>query len=159
MELQQQISNSGYSLQEIIDLKTIAIQCPYEAGVAVYKARVILAGIEGPNKVYVNSCERMAVSSTSNRMVKNQNFELNPLFNIRLSPNPSSSYFTIDVEGVSNFNGTILIYDLFGKVVFSSALSTSHTEFLNETLGSGFYFYKVFGDNNILSEGKLIILK
>ena len=159
MELQQQISNSGYSLQEINDFKSLAIQCPYEAGVAVYKARVILAGIEGPNKVYVNSCERLSVSSISNRKSTSINSDSCTLSEISLSPNPASLYFTIDVEEGSNFTGVINIYDLMGKLVFTKVLSGSHSEILTGTLNSGFYFYKVLERDNVLTDGKLIIVK
>jgi hypothetical protein len=158
-ELEHQISNSGYSLLEINDFKSLAIQCPYEAGVAVFKARIILAGIEGPNKVYVNACERMTVSSTSNRKATAGNFESNSLSNIILSPNPASINFNLDVEGVSNFTGTINIYDLFGKLVFTNILTGSHSEISTKTLNSGFYFYKILDEDNILTEGKLILVK
>jgi len=74
---------------------------------------------------------------------------------LKIFPNPVSDKFTIElpVEGPENF--TIEVFDMFGKVAFSSEI-TRQNHVIYPDLPGGIYFYKVKSSGQFISTGKII---
>jgi hypothetical protein len=77
---------------------------------------------------------------------------------VKVFPNPAENYFTVRVP-LLNADVTIELYDVLGYMQRKEKLRSEITNFSTEQFGSGFYFYKIFDDVNVLTEGKLIIAK
>jgi hypothetical protein len=77
---------------------------------------------------------------------------------VKVFPNPAENYFAVRVP-LLNADVTIELYDVLGYMQRKEKLRSEITNFSTEQFGNGFYFYKIFDDLNVLTEGKLIIAK
>lgn len=81
-------------------------------------------------------------------------------FSFSISPNPTSGNFKITYKFPQNKSGTLQIFDVTGKKIFSQVLlKGSTTQFINtKNLSDGIYLCKISTDNFIATK-KLIIQK
>ncbi len=79
--------------------------------------------------------------------------EDNTLTGISVYPNPSNGEFTITND--DNVNSDIVVYDMLGQIVYSSAMTAKATVDLS-TLGAGTYVVKVSNDNGTYVENVVI---
>ena len=76
---------------------------------------------------------------------------------LTVSPNPFSSFATINLIDATNVNKyDLTIYDVVGKVVLNTSIVQSTTTLNTEELHSGIYFYKVMINGKVIQSGKLI---
>lgn len=74
-----------------------------------------------------------------------------------ISPNPFSSFTTIQIEGVQGNDLQMKLYDIFGKVVYSThRVCNSHT-LHRELLETGIYFLEVIKEQEVLGIKKVVI--
>lgn len=77
---------------------------------------------------------------------------------LSIFPNPFSKTTIVKVGDVAKYNTiTIALYDLLGKKVGEYPLTTNETIIARGDLANGVYVYKVIGDNDILSTGRVVI--
>lgn len=69
-------------------------------------------------------------------------------------PNPNSGKFTVEIK--KTINGIIEIFDIAGKKLFQSEIKSSQHE-INHNLSKGTYFYKIIDNDDMVSNGKLLI--
>ena len=77
--------------------------------------------------------------------------------NVRVYPNPSSEYFTIEINDLIG-ECDIIISDLSGRKVFEVHNNIARrVQFNHAGLEKGFYFYYVKNENRIVGSGKIIL--
>lgn len=76
---------------------------------------------------------------------------------VTISPNPLSLNTTIVINSETiNANYILKIYNITGKVVLNTKLTTRTTSLETKYFTSGIYFYKLMNKNKIIQTGKLI---
>lgn len=73
-------------------------------------------------------------------------------------PNPSTDFLNIEISNVSN-NNLLFLYDISGKKVLSTKLSSSMNIIDLRHLKSGIYSYQISNGNQLLKSDKLILKK
>ena len=75
--------------------------------------------------------------------------------NIKVYPNPSSNYFTIDIP--NDFcNSELIVYSYIGKVVLKKQIKSSKTTYNMSNLTSGLYIYEIRKNGVVVNRGKWI---
>ena len=76
---------------------------------------------------------------------------------VTISPNPFSSYANIALNETSKINNCkLIIYNVLGKEVMNTVITSQMTTLKTGDLHSGMYFYKVMNNNKTIQSGKLI---
>ena len=88
-------------------LLSIAYQCPYAGGEAVYQARAMLS----EDLVYDDS---ILCNGGSQQLIR-QNSETPPSFTAY--PNPGKDYVVVELEQEANTDGILSLSDLLGRVM------------------------------------------
>lgn len=71
---------------------------------------------------------------------------------VSIFPNPSTSFFTF--SGLQN-ECVIQIYDVLGKIIYTTKTSEEKTIIDLSRHNKGIYFYRVTGENNFIEQGKI----
>ena len=160
MILQEAAETNGYTVAEVQTLQSLASECPDEKGAGVIKARIILAGIEGPNKRYYNSCELMSgVDASSQRIAHFEKVQNNVFVQGDVYPNPAQNELLCKIESSINFEANLLLFDLMGKRIANFKTVNGINKFTLTSIASGVYYFKIISNNDIFSQGKLIVAK
>lgn len=86
-----------------------------------------------------------------------QQLENEPDLVVRAFPNPFTQQTTIQVEGKAYEELTLVVYDLMGRqVALVSRTNTNAIELQRNVLESGIYVFKLLGDGNTISTGKIV---
>ena len=146
---------------DIKKLQTIAKLCPYESGPAVYNARVLLSGLD--NTTYINVCE-MPIPATGNSRVSRETITESAYEGsdeVFIYPNPTNDRLNISLHLNQTETGVFTIFDLTGKLILSSPLSSSSvlSEVSTVSLSEGMYIYKLSVNNIQIKSGKLTIIR
>ena len=75
-------------------------------------------------------------------------------FNLKASPNPSSTFFNISFDNPNSAEFSIKIYDTLGQLIDSKSTNNSSYSIQNEQLKKGFYFIHLQKE-----DGRTVILK
>ncbi|MGQ0829238.1 MAG: RCC1 domain-containing protein [Bacteroidota bacterium] len=171
LESNQQVINT-LILQTLLDdryvyieadkklIRTIALQCPFSGGYAVYQARNMLMGVENRIIEFEDNCDQIADRSMQEAPLSTQTtMNTNKSFN--LYPNPNKGSMVLDYDLKKDENGTIKIYDLTGKLMVSYLLNANQTQLqINNTeLNNGIYMYNIIINNKTVKTDKLVIIK
>jgi hypothetical protein len=140
-------------------LISIANQCPFAGGPAVYWARGIYEMVV-PGIVYNDdsvcttvSNERRGVNSNSNTVLASNSIEGESIITY---PNPTDGIFNIEVDK-SYLNTTAQIYDVLGKVVFEQKITTQKSIFDLSNLNKGTYIVSITNEAGVTYRSKLSI--
>jgi hypothetical protein len=172
----------SYNASDLKQLRVIANLCPFEAGVAVYKARGILAMLDTVPSNFGNACEVAMPDNNSNARRAAGNVQdwdesldfmydengvmqipnlskLNTISNIQFMPNPASSMVSFFVPEYSG-NAKIVICQMNGETVLESNITVSiaNTELSVANLANGMYIAKVYVNNQLKMTGKLSVI-
>ena len=139
----------------------IALMCPFEQGRAVYGARVLLTYVDLPFADYRNDCEqpgytgggksRPGAQSTSQ---KNQALAPKPEKPmVEVFPNPNNGTFTVVLPNAKP--ARIELINAMGQVLHSANLKGRET--LTPHLAPGLYLCRVWQDNHVVHQSKLIL--
>lgn len=74
---------------------------------------------------------------------------------IKLYPNPAKNI--INIKGDLPRNSTFLLYNQLGNLIYSQLLTSNQIQFFE--LIEGFYYYEIYSQNEIVCNGKLIIIE
>jgi uncharacterized delta-60 repeat protein len=85
--------------------------------------------------------------------LSNSNFEKSTVV---IYPNPSNGVFNIHTNTISGTKN-IIVYSVIGQQVLNQELNSMETSFDISNQPKGIYFYKIFGMNNVIKRGKLVI--
>jgi len=76
---------------------------------------------------------------------------------ITFAPNPFNAYTTISLNDASStINYDVSIYNVLGKVVINTPVTSQVTTLKTSDLRSGIYFYMVTSNGKLIQSGKLI---
>jgi PKD repeat protein len=134
---------------EYLTLHNIAVQTPYEAGDAVYTARIMIGFDTEENNVPYRLAQQQTIDVEQD---------------ISLYPNPASNQLTIELLNVDeDVSGNLSIFSIDGKLVYQASFTTDglSVELDVSELKNGVYLYKVvpIGAKTYNVNGKLVILK
>ncbi len=135
-------------------LNTIASECPFIEGPAVYEARALVN--QFLNIGYNNPCEDYATVAPPLKRLKNPT-EINADRAISVYPNPAKQIFNITIALDSKEKAQVILLDMNGRVMKKENLRNGTNELNIEYLSSGIYFYQIFIDDLIKQSDKLII--
>jgi len=135
-------------------LYSIAIQCPFAGGPAVYRARGLYLVVN--DSIYFDDEE--ACNSINYRISADMGI---PDYFVFAYPNPAQDILTFDYELIDFNDASVSIFDLTGRLILEKALNIDETQSkINlANLSSGIYFYRVIGDGQDLKQEKIIIIK
>ncbi|MBK6331151.1 MAG: T9SS type A sorting domain-containing protein [Bacteroidetes bacterium] len=159
-------------------INTLAVQCPYIGGTAVFKARSLQAMFE-PAMVYddISLCNTIGVYKQGNNIntkgifddenayLKSLQLKNNRLASkyigskFMLYPNPASTNITIAYDLSSNENGFVVVYDILGRKLMVIDLDESNNKVsVNiSSLQHGIFTYKYLVNKIQREAGKLLI--
>ena len=154
------IGNLKFTDDDKSKLFSIAQQCPYAGGIAVYRARGIYELID----------EKMTYDDDSFCVDPNKSFRRSNTFAnqsqsiaeyIYMYPNPTTDKVTVNYSLGINTTAQLVIQNLVGEVVTSYALNSSTNETVLDvsTLKAGIYLYTLRTTNGYIQNGKLVIAK
>ena len=138
-------------------LITMAQQCPYTYGPAVYHARAYLRAC-GDMTTYQNTCEVLPTPANA-KLVNPNNIQQD--IPISIYPNPAKDKLNVLATLPLGASGEINIYDAIGNKVLTLSLTEgeNNMEVNLSNIAAGVYFYKVKVENQTVKSDKLIIIK
>jgi hypothetical protein len=151
--------HDSLSPTQLNSLRILASKCPFKDGIAVYRARAILAPYDGI-KVYSNSCEN---DENDRRAIASANSEPDSLVTSQLNiyPNPNNGTFTLDYQLADSHAGKVMVFNTMGEMVGQYDLTTAvgKMTITNPYLTNGIYIYELYTNNQLMKVGKVIIIK
>ena len=164
--------NDSITPEEIEQINTLAVQCPYLAGNGVYKARS-LNTMFYPSKTYndLNICNYNGVYKNGSGLFDEEERIIDSLKNvnniaetgnkIKVYPNPAHDQITVSYKIGEQDNAELVLEDMWGRVLqrinLPSSAKVVNTRLNN--LPSGVYVYKYNINNHTSETGKLVISK
>jgi hypothetical protein len=139
-------------------LLSIASQCPFEGGNAVFAARAMVSEFD---KTYYNDRVICLNRGILWRTAKPKTVEAaqNTLWNITFAPNPTQGTVTI---GFSNKHpkGSIQLFDVYGRLLQTNQFTETNTSILYDltTYSAGIYLVKIQGDDNTVFTKKIVLI-
>lgn len=152
------IAKDNYSLKEgqKAELQAIANQCPYAGGTAVFRARNLLATLNGPTDY------------DDEALCQPQQFGGNPPSlaiaaptGAKVYPNPANDRFNVELDGALASDGQLVLYNAFGKEVLVQKLQAETTTFGFDvdTLPSGIYWLDISEGKKSVFATRLVLIK
>ena len=136
-------------------LLTIAAQCPYMGGDAVFKARALCALFD--DGAY-NDAALCAAQSVLWRVQHPKNkANTTTELTIKVYPNPSTSIIFIDMSEVVD-NEVVTVIDMLGRVLHAETLH-DRQNMLQLDLPNGIYLLRIADNSHSISNQKIIINK
>ncbi len=136
-------------------LLSIAHECPFVGGQAVYKARALYR-LVNPIEAYDDYplCHSLG-------LLRKRPTEDSPLLQSVVYPNPSSHSATLAYSLNEDTQTTLNIYDFSLKLIASQSLKNSERqEKLNlESYNQGLYLYIIIQNNYVISKGKFSVVR
>lgn len=124
-------------------LQSIARQCPFIGGNAVYRARAFWAVLTGEVPSYND--EAACADPPALRMPEQSAGAPAALRDFTVFPNPAQNHINITLNTAEDMPGTLWVHDVFGRPLFQYALEAgSNAYMLNITdIPDGLYFFRV----------------
>jgi PKD repeat protein len=147
----------SFSNEELDALLNIATQCPLVGGDAVYRARglyQILSGIIVAWETY-DDCPPPIGHRSSDVVQKSQ---VQKTVMAKIFPNPTNEELFVEVTVEENVTGKIQFYDLSGKLLLSSDISSPKSRISTREIPPGLYFVRIKREGEVILIEKLVIL-
>jgi hypothetical protein len=146
--------NDSLPASAIPVLEAIALMCPIEGGAVVYQARTFLDHFVYASEMeYPDDC----VVQESRSSIIERPIEMTNDFH--LYPNPNVGTFTL-VHPVFEVPVRLEVYDLSGRRIYLQYLSQGTTSFFADiSMENGIYFYRIVKAEEIITSGKLEVVR
>ena len=136
-------------------LLSIAHECPFVGGQAVYKARALYR-LVNPIEAYDDYplCHSLG-------LLRKRPTDDSPLLESIVYPNPSSNSATLAYSISEDTKTTLEIFDFSLKLVFTEVLNNAERQ-KQLNLGNyiqGLYIYNIIQNNHVISTGKFSIVR
>ncbi|MEZ4960906.1 MAG: T9SS type A sorting domain-containing protein [Saprospiraceae bacterium] len=143
--------------EQVAILENIGVQCPYEGGPAVFRARGMVAPVTELDFEELEDCNTEGQYFIGPET--GQPNQVSPMFSV--FPNPAGDRFTVQLMEATHESAELWVTDIDGKLVKSYQLNEQERlfEFSSKGLGNGIYFLKLLEGNKEVSGGKLVIMK
>lgn len=147
-----------YSSGQLSILESIAAECPFEYGPAVFMARAMLSLGDTIPYPYHNECE--LYGSGSSKWDNEITGETQESYDrtIRIYPNPANNNLTVELN-FEEGHAYIEFWSITGSKAQTFSLKSGKTELDINKLNEGIYFYNIFINDFKLKNGKQIIIK
>ncbi len=83
--------------------------------------------------------------------------EVKGLYIVKVYPNPSTTYFTLQLSSSPSTPTHFQLYDALGRPVMREAINTETTALQRGNLPTGIYFWQLESANKILGRGKVVM--
>jgi len=118
--------------------------------------------IENTAEIYFDFNEEIVTNTVShtlgmNFIISETNEVFVPNLDLIVAPNPFHSQATFTLNGVDINEGTIELYDVFGRMVKQDTFSGNQYELNRESLPIGTYFFRFLDKNRLLVNGKIMV--
>lgn len=124
-------------------------------GVDVYQNLIALAEVKTFGFPFVSNVGGLQLLSwNKTASIEEKEFGINSL---KIYPNPSSDYFSIDISPEEISDLTIELRDLTGRLVFNSVIKGSITEILTGNYRNGIYIVSLLKHGNSIGSEKVMI--
>jgi len=150
-------------------VEILANSCPYLAGNAVFRARV-LYGMKhwGAHYDDLLICNAAGVYKNGQSPLDALLTQLGNAYQhratkktggIKVYPNPADAFIAIDLDHCYTANSTFKLFDLLGREVLQTTLSagSTYTRIDIHSIPEGIYLYQIISEGNNMQTGKLII--
>jgi len=157
----------NFSNSDLQDLETLAWDCPFDKGPAVFAARALMIKLNAQAPHYINVCETVQADASNQRngapIVYEYEYDpteehdmdyllgtehSNSAFanELKLYPNPSNSMVTLESNEIIT---KVEISNTLGQIVLLDNLNrTTKKSFDLKDLPKGLYLIKVFNNDN-----------
>ncbi len=145
-----------YSPSQVYQLFSIAQQCPYAGGPAVYMARAIYHDINDEWEYDdISTCLAQGIFRTT------QSVEQLEMKKLVLKPNPASDKVEIQFNPEKNVEYGLEIFDNTGRYIKKITLPSDQPSYILNIseLYSGLYVVKLKANNSVIDRTKLLIIK
>ena len=137
------------------NLDSIAQQCPYQGGKAVYEARFFISLF---NDSITYDDQSVCLGQGIFRMNGQGNAKMNTV-QLEIKPNPSRDLVEIKIVGIKSENCDIQIIDLEGRALLNhNKINLTNFKVNTSTFSPGVYIVKVRVGENIQLQEKLVII-
>ncbi|MDQ3111203.1 MAG: T9SS type A sorting domain-containing protein [Bacteroidota bacterium] len=137
-------------------LEAIALQCPLQGGLAVYRARTLVELLDDNIRYWEDSC---IIYSQARNSQPQTAYEPSP--EVRLFPNPNDGTMELTYSLPDAEKGQFIVFDNTGQIVaiipLKNGIQTQRI-FLTD-LAAGMYYYKVVYGSVVIKSDKLIIAR
>ena len=118
--------------------------------------------IENTAEIYFDFNEEIVTNTVfhtlgTNFIISETNEVFVPNLDLIVAPNPFHSKATFTLKGVDINNGTIELYDVFGRLIRQDSFSGNQYELKRENLPIGTYLFRFLDENKLLVNGKIIV--
>jgi hypothetical protein len=145
--------NISFSLAEKLQLYSLANQCPYAAGDAVYIARTLYNLID--HNEYFNDEELCAAAAAFKREQAKKNVP--QTFSVTLSPNPARDIVDITVKG-SKEDILLTVYNTLGELMGTAKIN-GYVELNVADFPNGLYQIKCVNSQGVEYQTRLVVTK
>jgi hypothetical protein len=151
-----------YTTTQESQILSVAQQCPYSGGVAVYQARVKYKKIH-PGVTFddASACLAQGIFRTANISQEEKDALMLSNRGINIRPNPAQGNATISYLANGEIDCKMQITDLTGKLIkeFDLPCKQNSYSFSTETFAPGFYMVKVYDNGTLVGKSKFGIVK
>jgi hypothetical protein len=151
-----QNNQTTFDAGQLATLRAIANKCPYEYGIAVYEARMLVQPYDSLLTVYENICE-----GEQNRMMFSETNTTITFREFTIYPNPNNGSMNLNYEIGSHDKGEVIIYDISGRKINAYVLNANVNilKIDENALENGVYMYSIFINGQIAQSDKIVIIK
>lgn len=139
----------SFNFNQISQLKALSVGSPHADGMAVYKAKGLLARIENQTPVFDFETSFPKITSVANRTSA-------PVLHLEVFPNPTTETLFVRLPQ-TNEERNAVVFDLTGNQVISKKLSQNAVNVSD--LSEGFYFLKIFQNDQLVGVEKFSVVK
>lgn len=154
IKLSSLINKTPYSENDLMIIKSIAMQCPYTGGTSVFDARGIYQLYFNVNFNDYDLCKDKPTPAAV--VSKNTNDTY-----FRAYPNPTKEFVSLSFNLNAYKTASFQLYDITGRKVITDNLNTeANYKSLNlTTLEDGIYTFIVLADGVKVTQGKICVIK
>lgn len=138
-------------------LRSVAAQCPYEGGTAVFRARALL---DAWTENVFDDEVLCADGGQQGLMLPPPGSQSNDT-GIQMYPNPAKDQVTVSMEEVLKSDAVLFVYNLYGQLASRHYLpeGTASFSFSTESLPQGIYLVRIQEGNKAIFSAKLVIAR
>lgn len=148
----------AWSGSDSTTLESIANECPYEYGVAVYLARTLLAKYDSIPYMGYNTCEQTPPPSSGRYGQEEVIEEVSQTDEMAfvLYPNPNTGVFSIEIDMEEEDRAELMVWSIAGQRIYNSNLNSGNNR-VTLNVANGLYLYTVIVNGERKWTGKISV--
>jgi hypothetical protein len=158
-----EVKNPFYTSGQLSALVTIAEECPYEYGPAVFMARAMLSKNDTVPYPYYHTCEASPEPAALKWDGQNEpgvtGNTVEEELNIKVYPNPTENELFVEIRGDEVGTASFELWNVIGQKSKVLSLNLGSNKLNLDELGAGIYQYEVYINGERKQSGKQIIVR